>query len=499
MTRNDFGQGRVVVLLPQHSVRREATEIRNWRGIRHQSKPLLNFVPHLMQHLAAGTTPVEVRCRPQDQHDLSWSVAQKGQGWLVTMYNYSCAREEIVAKRGGTGKVHATYPLKEVPFQIACRAPVTDVMERYEERDVSWELVEGQAVISETMHGGEIRVYELQPEKIDLGARTRYVNHALNQPVTASSPLTHFPPPELAVDGNLDAANHWWSDSDPERHYRFDMPKWLQVDLGQPRTIDHIFVLFHWWEHESLQTRLRVYKYTIEASADGETWQTVIDESRNEDNARREGMERWFDPVEARYVRLTVLRNSAFSGARVVELKVMGEETEEVRPVRRTIVPDWEVQYPASIRAVAPDQLTYLTDIEPKTVTPGWLPTGKTWEQMNGPVKLVTDASGEGRTYEKSLYAQAASELVYALDGRYRTFVAVAGIGTTKADCSVEFIVHVDGEEAFRSPLYRIGQPVLPVVLDVEGARELKLVVTDGGDGITNDYAWWGEARLVAK
>jgi hypothetical protein len=33
----------------------------------------------------------------------------------------------------------------------------------------------------------------------------------------------------------------------------------------------------------------------------------------------------------------------------------------------------------------------------------------------------------------------------------------------------------------------------------VAGARELKLAVSDGGDGITNDYAWWGEARFIGK
>jgi len=37
---------------------------------------------------------------------------------------------------------------------------------------------------------------------------------------------------------------------------------------------------------------------------------------------------------------------------------------------------------------------------------------------------------------------------------------------------------------------------VLPVVVDVRGANELTLIVTDAGDGLTNDYAWWGDARL---
>jgi len=497
-TRNRFGQGHVVVLLPHYSVEATAHKVADARGFRFVSKALLGYVPHLLEHLAAGTTPVEVRCRPEDQPDLSWQVARKGEGWVVTMFNYSCARESIVPQRYGTAKVHATYPLKEVPFQIVCRTPVADVVEWHADRDVHWRKADGRAVITETMHGGEIRVYELQPKPIDLGTRTRDVNYALNRPVKASSFRKGYEPAR-AVDGILDRANYWGSDSDPRRHYRFEMPQWLEVDLGQVRTIDHVLVLFHWWEHESLSTRLRVYKYVVEVSTDGETWRRVMDESRNEDNARREGTERWFESVEARHVRLTVLRNSAFGGARLVELKVMGKDKERYQVVRRSIVPDWQVQYPPSVRAVPPSRVTWLVDLKPAAAKVGWMPAGKTWAELNGTVKLLTKAPAEGGTYRKSLYAQAASELVYRLDGQYTTFAAAAGLGATKADASVEFVVTVDGEQKYKSPLYRFGQPVLPVVVDVSGAKELKLVVTDGGDGIRNDYAWWGEARLIKK
>jgi len=499
VTRNRVNEGYVITLLPaEYPVQDEQYEERTWRGVRQQARPLLKLVPHVLEHLAAGVAPVEVRCRPEDRQDLSWHVARKGDGWVVTMYNFSCAREEIVPKRHGTACVHATYPYKEVPFQIVCRTPVEDVLEWYRDRDVNWGLVDGRAVISETMHGGEIRVYELQPEPIELPERTRHVNYALNAAVTASSSLESHPP-EKAVDGDLSRASCWWSDTDPDRHYVFDMPQWLQVDLGEVRTIDHVFLLLHWWEQESLETRLRVNRYIVEASVDGEQWQTVIDESRNEDNARREGTERWFEPTEARYVRLTVLRNSSFGGARVVEMKVMGPETERYQPQRHSIVPDWEVRYPAAIRATPEQRITWLMDLEPAEVKPGWLPAGKTWEEMNGPIKLVTDGSGEGREYPKSLYGQSVCEVTYRLDGKYQTFVAAAGIGTTRANCSVEFIVTVDGEERFNSGTYRLGLAVIPVVVDVTGADELKLTVTDAGDGITNDYAWWGEARLLSE
>jgi hypothetical protein len=41
--------------------------------------------------------------------------------------------------------------------------------------------------------------------------------------------------------------------------------------------------------------------------------------------------------------------------------------------------------------------------------------------------------------------------------------------------------------------------PVLPVVVDVSGAQKLTLVITDAGDGLVDDYSWWGEARLIRK
>jgi len=498
VVRNKYGKGWVITVAPHYAIERDAKRVIIPRRVPFLNKSLLNFMPHFLEHLVVGVTPIEVRRTAEDRPDLSWIVAKKGDGWVVTMFNYSCAREPIVSRSFATAKVHAEYPLREVPFQIVCRAPVEDVVEWYEDRDVNWRKVNGKAVISETIHGGEIRVYELQPHKIDLGKRRRFVNYALNRPVKASSFRKGYEP-ERAVDGNLDRDNYWWSDSDPKRHYVFDMPQWIQVDLGELRTIDHVFVLFYYWEHESLKTRLRVYKYVVEASADGRDWRLIMDESRNEDNARREGTERWFEPVKARYVRLTVHRNSSFGGARLIELKVMGKETEEYTVERKSIIPPWEVQYPASVRDVPEEKLTYLVDLRPEKADVGWLPVGKKWEEMNGDVKLVTSLSGAGRSYGKSIYAQANSEIVYDLGGKYRTFAAAIGLGSNSRKSSVVFRVIVDGREKYTSTLYRVGSPVMPVVVGVSGAKELKLVVSDGGDGIANDYAWWGEARLIRK
>jgi hypothetical protein len=80
-----------------------------------------------------------------------------------------------------------------------------------------------------------------------------------------------------------------------------------------------------------------------------------------------------------------------------------------------------------------------------------------------------------------------------------RTFAAAAGLGTASAASSVIFKVYVDGKEKYASGIYRLGDRVLPVVVDIEGGKELKLVVDDGGDGVNEDFAFWGEARLVKK
>jgi alpha-galactosidase len=38
--------------------------------------------------------------------------------------------------------------------------------------------------------------------------------------------------------------------------------------------------------------------------------------------------------------------------------------------------------------------------------------------------------------------------------------------------------------------------PAQPLTADVTGARLVRLVVTDAGDGIDSDHADWGDARL---
>jgi hypothetical protein len=292
-----------------------------------KKRPLLGFTADLVDHLTAGLAPIEVLRREEDKEDLSWLVNRKGDGWVVSVFNYSLRREELVASPIATAKVAAEYPYKALPFQMVCRAPMRDCVEWYQERRPATQTVDGQLVVTDTIRGGDIRVYEFQPRPIEPRPSSRCVNFALNRPVTASSTYPGYAP-QQAVDGRSDNARFWQSGLDPKGRSVNILPQWLQVDLGRTATISHVFVLFHVWPLQTPEMRQRVYKYVVEASTDGRQWTTVVDQSKNESPARAEGLERWFAPVPARYVRLTVLKNSALAGAQVVEFQALGDQRE---------------------------------------------------------------------------------------------------------------------------------------------------------------------------
>jgi len=494
ITRSKVGRGYAVLIGLDYMLQDETVTAGTWK--KWQKKPLLNFTGDFIAHLTAGLTPLEIRIRPEDRGDITWLISKKGDGWTVTLFDYSLEKELSISN-ARTASISAKYNYQSIPFEIICKAPMKDVMEQYEDRDVNYETINGNIVVKESMKAGDIRVYDFQPHKIVLPPRERFVNYALNKPVKVSSTLKKYTA-RPAVDGRCDNDDFWQSGANKTGR-AFEMPQWLEVDLGDIKTIDHIYVQFHCWDDRSPEVRHFIYKYYIEASEDGKTWQKVIDESNNEDIVNPMGLERWFNPVKARYVKLTVLRNSGFSGAQVVEFQVMGEEKEKFQPERKSIIPKWQVQFPDEIKNVPEKKKKYLTEMTPETVKPGWMPAGKEWKEMNGWVTLYTDNSDEGGAFTKSIYGESVFEAVYDIPPDAIKFVSAIGLGSKSREASVEFKVFVDGNEKFNSGLYRFGMPVLPVIVEVGGAKKLKLAVTDAGDGIANDYAWWGDARFIFK
>ncbi len=141
----------------------------------------------------------------------------------------------------------------------------------------------------------------------------------------------------------------------------------------------------------------------------------------------------------------------------------------------------------------------YVSDLTWASSSNAWGPVEK--DKSNG-----ENASGDGRTltlngvtYAKGLGIHAASEVVCNLNGAYTRFKAYIGVDDEVPDnapASVVFEVWADGQRLFQSATLRPTSTTVPVDVDVTGKQQLKLVVTDAGDGVGYDHADWAEARL---
>jgi alpha-galactosidase len=97
-----------------------------------------------------------------------------------------------------------------------------------------------------------------------------------------------------------------------------------------------------------------------------------------------------------------------------------------------------------------------------------------------------------GTTYAKGLGTHAVGEAVYRLDGNATSFSALVGVDDeTDGKGSVKFLVYVDGKLAASSPVMKSGQPAYSLSVNLKGAKTLKLVTDDAGDGIDFDHADW--------
>lgn len=102
-----------------------------------------------------------------------------------------------------------------------------------------------------------------------------------------------------------------------------------------------------------------------------------------------------------------------------------------------------------------------------------------------------------GESYAKGLGVLAPSDIRVALGGVCTSFTATVGVDdATRGSGSVTFEVWLDGTRVVASGVVRGGGAPLSGTLDVTGRQELRLVVTNGGDGAVGDHADWAEARL---
>lgn len=163
---------------------------------------------------------------------------------------------------------------------------------------------------------------------------------------------------------------------------------------------------------------------------------------------------------------------------------------------RAPVLPPPPPRRPPAPAERAPDGWVYLSDLP-------WLSAAAGWSANNDKLPR-RDRDAEGRAFRagagaraRGIGTHAPSEIAYRLDGAYASFRATAIAAENGG--TVVFKVIGDGRELFTSAVLRgAGQEAAIDVL-VGGVEELRLIVTDAGDGYNADMANWIGARLEKR
>jgi alpha-galactosidase len=139
----------------------------------------------------------------------------------------------------------------------------------------------------------------------------------------------------------------------------------------------------------------------------------------------------------------------------------------------------------------------YVSDVPWTSWTNGWGPPER--DRSNGeqgPADGHTITIG-GVTYAKGVGVHAVSEIDVYVGGQCTSFHSDVGIDDEVGDRGrVDFQVYADGTKVADSQPITGADPARTVTADLSGATFLRLVVTDGGDGINYDHSDWAGAQL---
>ena len=148
-----------------------------------------------------------------------------------------------------------------------------------------------------------------------------------------------------------------------------------------------------------------------------------------------------------------------------------------------------------ALQTPLPPDLVYLSDLTWVSASAGYGHVQRDRSIDGHPLKLG------GKVFERGLGTHAVSAIVYDLSslGRgYQRFLATVGLDDEVGQAgAVAFQVIVDGQKRYDSGLLTPAKGPQTVEVPIAGAKELKLVVGDGGQGINSAHADWAEARLA--
>ena len=145
--------------------------------------------------------------------------------------------------------------------------------------------------------------------------------------------------------------------------------------------------------------------------------------------------------------------------------------------------------------AAVPD--VFLSDLKPIKATSGYPPFGPPKMDMSIWQKPLAIA---GKPYKKGIGVAPYSELIYDLKPGYKRFVSIVGVDDAMKDYSapsIGFEVYIDDRQVYKTPVLKVGDYRHIDIAIPEDSKQIKLVATDGGDGINCDHADWAMAGFL--
>src|SRR5207244_10176853 len=144
-----------------------------------------------------------------------------------------------------------------------------------------------------------------------------------------------------------------------------------------------------------------------------------------------------------------------------------------------------------------PHGTAYVSDLQWTSTTNGWGPVER--DMSNGET-----AAGDGhpmtingQTYAKGVGAHAQSEVDVYVGAQCTSFSSDVGVDDEVGNNgSVDFQVWADGSKVADSGVVTGVDAAKHVTAVVSGAKFLRLVITDGGDGNSYDHSDWAGAQI---
>ncbi|MGY5033645.1 NPCBM/NEW2 domain-containing protein [Streptomyces sp. 900116325] len=155
------------------------------------------------------------------------------------------------------------------------------------------------------------------------------------------------------------------------------------------------------------------------------------------------------------------------------------------------------VPFQAHVVVAPPAGSSYLSDLPQLSSSNGWGPVEKDTSNGESNAGDGNPLTIGGTVFAKGLGVHAPSTVEFYAAGACSAVTAQVGVDDEKgAKGTVAFEIWADGTKVASTGVLTNAMAAQPVTADVSGAQVVRLVVTDGGDGVDSDHADWADLRM---